>query len=68
MTRGSFYDHKQGGLVWSVAPAGWSKPKATPCIELLAVKLTHPILNYIFDIGVTFTVNYFFSRMRRSCR
>jgi hypothetical protein len=33
-------------------------------IRFLVVKLTHPDLNFIFDMSVVFMVNYFFSGRR----
>jgi hypothetical protein len=37
-------------------------------VRFLVVELIHPSLNYIFDMSVAFTANYFFNEMRRPCR
>jgi hypothetical protein len=37
-------------------------------VRFLLVKLTHPVLNHRFDMGVVFTANYFFSGKQRPRR
>jgi hypothetical protein len=32
-------------------------------VRFLVVELIHPSLNYIFDMSVAFTANYFFNEM-----
>jgi hypothetical protein len=36
-------------------------------VRFLVVELTHPGSNYRFDMNVTFTANYSFSRSRQDC-
>jgi hypothetical protein len=60
----SIIAHRLDWAEWMLSQITYSWQSELYMIRFLVVKLTHPDLNFIFDMSVVFMVNYFFSGRR----